>query len=119
MRRRDFIKVVAGAASALPVAAHAQPSTIPLVGYLTGGSLPDSDVIAFRHGLNESGYVEGQNVIVEYRWAEGQHDRLPALSADLARRQVCVIASRMALLQLSRPRPPLPLFPSSFSSYST
>ncbi len=93
MRRRDFIKVVAGAASALPVAAHAQPSTIPLVGYLTGGSLPDSDVIAFRHGLNESGYVEGQNVIVEYRWAEGQHDRLPALSADLARRQVCVIAS--------------------------
>jgi putative ABC transport system substrate-binding protein len=93
MRRRDFIKVIAGAATALPVAAHAQPSAIPLVGYLTGGSLPDSDVIAFRQGLNESGYVEGQNVIVEYRWAEGQHDRLPELAADLVRRQVSVIAT--------------------------
>ena len=93
MRRRDFIKALAGAASALPVAAQAQPSAIPVVGYLTGGSLPDSDVIAFRQGLNESGYVEGQNVIVEYRWAEGQHDRLPALAADLVRRPVSVIAS--------------------------
>jgi putative ABC transport system substrate-binding protein len=91
MRRRDFIKVVAGAASALPVAAQAQPSAIPVVGYLTGGSLPESDVIAFRQGLNESGYVEGQNVIVEYRRAEGQHDRLPALAADLVRRQVSVV----------------------------
>jgi putative tryptophan/tyrosine transport system substrate-binding protein len=93
MRRRDFIKVVAGAATAFPVAAQAQPSAIPVVGYLSGGSLSNSNVIAFRQGLNESGYVEGQNVIVEYRWAEGQQDRLPALSADLVRRQVSVIAS--------------------------
>ncbi len=95
MRRRDFIKVVAGAASTLSVAAQAQPSAIRVVGYLTGGSLePDPlDVIGFRQGLNESGYVEGQNVIVEYRWAEGQHDRLPALAADLVRRQVSVIAA--------------------------
>jgi putative tryptophan/tyrosine transport system substrate-binding protein len=93
MRRRDFIKVVAGAASALPVAAQTQPSAIPVVGYLSGGSLSNSNVIAFRQGLNESGYVEGQNVIVEYRWAEGQQDRLPALSADLARREVSVITS--------------------------
>jgi putative ABC transport system substrate-binding protein len=77
----------------LPVAAQAQSSGIPVVGYLTGGSLPDSDVIAFQQGLNESGYVEGQNVIVEYRWAEGEHDRLPALAADLVRRPVSVIAS--------------------------
>jgi putative tryptophan/tyrosine transport system substrate-binding protein len=93
MRRRDFIKAVAGAASALPAAGYAQPATIPLVGYLSGGSLPDSDLIAFRQGLNESGYVEGQNVIFEYRWAEGQHDRLTALAADLVRRKVSVIAA--------------------------
>jgi putative tryptophan/tyrosine transport system substrate-binding protein len=95
MKRRDFIKVVAGAASALPVAARAQPSAIPVIGYLSGGSLePDPiDVIGFRQGLNESGYVEGQNVVVEYRWAEGQHDRLPALATDLVRRQVSVIAT--------------------------
>src|SRR4051812_36693428 len=93
MRRRDFIKVIAGAASALPVDAHGQTSPIPLVGYLTGGSLPDSDVIAFRQGLRASGYVDGQNVIVEYRSADGQHDQLPPLALDLVRRQVSVIAA--------------------------
>ncbi len=95
MKRREFIKVVAGAASALPFAAQAQPSAIPVVGYLSGGSLePDPlDVIGFRQGLKESGYVEGQNVLVEYRWADGHHDRLPALATDLIRRQVSVIVT--------------------------
>jgi putative tryptophan/tyrosine transport system substrate-binding protein len=64
----------------LPVAAQA--SAIPVVGYLSSGSPSNSNVIAFRQGLNESGYVEGLNVIVEYRWAEGQHDRLPQRSAS-------------------------------------
>src|SRR6476620_6626898 len=94
LKRREFITLLGGAA-AWPLAAQAQPSAIPVVGYLSGGSLePDPiDVIGFRQGLNESGYVEGQNVVVEYRWAEGQHDRLPALATDLVRRQVSVIAT--------------------------
>jgi putative ABC transport system substrate-binding protein len=92
VKRRAFIMLLGGAA-AWPLAARAQRSALPVVGYLTGGQLPEADVFAFRQGLNESGFVEGQNVIVEYRSAEGRHDRLPTLVADLVRRQVGLIVT--------------------------
>jgi len=95
MRRRDFIKVLAGPAITWPLAAHAQQPATPVLGFLSGRSADTSVRVlaAFRKGLNETGYVEGQNVTVEYHWLEGRYDRLPALLADLVHRQVAVIAS--------------------------
>jgi putative ABC transport system substrate-binding protein len=95
MRRRDFIKVVAGSAMTWPLAVRAQQSAMPVIGFLSGRSADASVRVgaAFHKGLNETGYVEGQNVTVEYHWLEGQYDRLPALLADLVRRQVAVIAT--------------------------
>jgi putative ABC transport system substrate-binding protein len=94
MRRRDFIKVVAGSAITWPVTARAQQPSIPVIAFLSGRSADASVRVAtaFRKGLNETGYVEGQNVTVEYHWLEGRYDRLPALLADLVHRQVAVIA---------------------------
>ena len=92
MKRRDFIALVA-AAAALPCTARAQPRSMPVVGYL-GTSTPDAAgfrIPSIRQGLSEAGFVEGRNVAIEYRWAEGQLDRLPALAADLVRRGVDVI----------------------------
>jgi putative tryptophan/tyrosine transport system substrate-binding protein len=94
MRRREFIAFV-GSAAAWPLAAHAQQPNIPLVGFLNVAS-PDGyrpRVAAFRQGLQETGYVEGQSLSIEYRWAEGHGDRLPAMVDDLIRRRVAVIAA--------------------------
>src|SRR6266446_4696766 len=95
MRRRDFIIGIAGSTVAWPLAARAQQPAMPVIGLLSPAS-PDSFahfMRAFRQGLKDTGYVEGDNVAIEYRWAENQMDRLPALAAELVRRPVAVIST--------------------------
>src|SRR5215475_4240990 len=95
MQRRDFITLLGGVAAAWPQIAHAQPRTIPVVGFLHPGSAePNASLLAaFRKGLAETGYVEGNNVVIEFRWAHGENSRLGEMAADLVQRQVAVIVT--------------------------
>ena len=95
MNRREFISLLGIAASACPLAARAQQAGTPIIGFVSGRAADTSarPAAAFRDGLSETGYLEGQNVMVEYHWLEGQYDRLPSLMGDLVRRRVAIIAT--------------------------
>jgi putative ABC transport system substrate-binding protein len=103
MRRREFIKLVCGSAAAWPFMVRAQQAALPVVGFVDLGAADASvaRATAFRKGLSETGYIEGQNVTVEYHWLEGRYESAPAVMADLVRRQVAVITTTVAATALA------------------
>ena len=116
--RRKFLATLLGGAAAWPLAAGAQQSAMPVLGFLSGRSLASDAhlVAAFHRGLNETGYVEGQNVAIEFRWAEGQFNRLPTLAADLVSRQVAVIFMGGADVQIRAVRDAISVIPTVFAT---
>src|ERR1700688_59695 len=96
MQRREFIRLIGGVAAARPLAARAQQPAMPVIGFLSSGSAGSSNdvrIVGFSHGLNESGFMEGRNVTIQYHFAEGHYDRMPAMVADFVNRKVAVVAA--------------------------
>jgi putative tryptophan/tyrosine transport system substrate-binding protein len=120
MRRREFIRLLGGGAATWPVTARAQQATMPVIGFLSGRSLTTDShlVVAFKQGLDEAGYVDGRDVVIEYRWAEGQFDRLPAFAADLVGRQVAAIFAGGMDLKIKAVRDVISTIPVVFATGS-